>query len=194
MYAPALPVGGSFSAAFRRADAADGRPPGRRCVSGEENGRKRADGRTRLRGRSDLQREARAQPQPLNADFDAVDPAQYDALAIPGGPTPEYLRLNERLLQIVRHFAQANKPLAAICHAAQILVAAGVVAGLRLPGLPAVKPGTWSRAGALWRDVNETFSNAVADGNLVTAAAWPGHPEWMRKFLGGAGDEDRAVA
>ena len=96
--------------------------------------------------------------------------------------SPEYLRLNERLLQIVRHFAQANKPLAAICHAAQILVAAGVVTGRRCTAYPAVKPDL-VRAGALWRDVNETFSNAVVDGNLVTAAAWPGQPQWMRKFL-----------
>ncbi len=118
----------------------------------------------------------------LNADFDAVDPAQYDALVIPGGRSPEYLRLNERVLQIVRHFAQASKPLASICHGQQILVAAGVVTGRRLTAYPALKPDL-VRCGAVWRDVNETFSNAVVDGNLVTAAAWPGHPEWIRNFL-----------
>ena len=118
----------------------------------------------------------------LNADFDAVDLTKYDALVIPGGRAPEYLRLNERVLQIVRHFAQANKPLAAICHGPQILVAAGVITGRGLMAYPAVKPELM-RCGAIWKDVNETFSNAVVDGNLVTAAAWPGHPEWMRKFL-----------
>jgi protease I len=118
----------------------------------------------------------------INADFDAVDPAAYDALVIPGGRAPEYLRLNERVLEIVRHFAQAGKPLASICHGQQILAAAGVLRGRQLTAYPAVKPEVLGAGGA-WCDVNATFSNAVADGQLVTAAAWPGHPEWMRKFL-----------
>jgi protease I len=118
----------------------------------------------------------------VNADFDAVNPAGYDALVIPGGRAPEYLRLNERVLEIVRHFAVANKPIASICHGQQILVAAGVVEGRRCMAYPAIKPDL-IHCGAIWCDVNPAFSNAVADGNLVTAAAWPGHPEWMRKFL-----------
>jgi len=118
----------------------------------------------------------------LTADFAAVDPAQYDALVIPGGRSPEYLRLNERVLQIVRCFAEAGKPLASICHGQQILAAAGVIKGCHLTAYPAVKPEVVG-AGGVWCDVNETFSNAVVDGNLVTAAAWPGHPEWIRKFL-----------
>jgi protease I len=118
----------------------------------------------------------------LTADFDAVDPAAYDALVIPGGRAPEYLRLNDRVLEIVRHFAEAKKPLAAICHGPQILAAAGVVTGRRCMAYPAVKPEL-VRGGAEWHEVNETFSNAAVDGNLVTAAAWPGHPEWIRKFL-----------
>jgi protease I len=118
----------------------------------------------------------------INADFDAVDPAQYDALVVPGGRAPEYLRLNERVLQIVRHFAQASKPIATLCHGPQVLVAAGVLTGRRMTAYPAVKPEL-VRAGAVWRDPNDTYTNAVTDGNLVTAAAWPGHPEWLRKFL-----------
>lgn len=118
----------------------------------------------------------------INADFDAVDPARYDALIIPGGRAPEYLRLNDRVIEIVRHFAEAKKPLAAICHGQQILVTAGVVTGRRCMAYPAVKPDL-IRAGAVWCDINATFSNAVVDGNLVTAAAWPGHPEWIQKFL-----------
>jgi protease I len=118
----------------------------------------------------------------INADFDAVDPAQYEGLVIPGGRAPEYLRLNERVLQIARHFMEKAKPLAAICHGPQILVAAGVITGRRCMAYPAVKPDL-VRNGAIWPDVNDTYSNAVVDGNLVTAAAWPGHPEWMRKFL-----------
>ena len=118
----------------------------------------------------------------INADFDAVRPDDYDALVIPGGRAPEYIRLNPRVLEIVRAFARADKPIAAICHGQQVLVAAGVIEGKTCTAYPAVQPDV-VRAGAKWGEVNETFSNAYVDGNLVTAAAWPGHPEWMRKFL-----------
>ncbi|MCA1945740.1 MAG: DJ-1/PfpI family protein [Desulfovibrio sp.] len=119
----------------------------------------------------------------LNADFDAVDPTTYDALVIPGGRAPEYIRLNERVLEMVRHFASANKPIASVCHGQQVLVAAGVLGGKRCTAYPAVKPDILM-AGGTWQDFNATFSDACVDGNLVTAPAWPAHPEWMRKFLG----------
>ncbi|MBI3780461.1 MAG: DJ-1/PfpI family protein [candidate division NC10 bacterium] len=118
----------------------------------------------------------------LNANFEEIKPEAYDALVIPGGRAPEYLRLNEKVLDFVRHFAKANKPIASLCHGPQVLVAAGVIEGKRCTAYPAVKPEV-IRAGAKWGEVNETYSNAYADGNLVTAAAWPGHPEWIRKFL-----------
>jgi protease I len=118
----------------------------------------------------------------LSADFEAVDPSRYDALILPGGRAPEYLRLNERVLNLVRHFAQANKPLAAICHAPQTLVAAGVVAGRRCTAYPTVKPEL-AAAGAEWVAPNETLSNVYVDGNLVTSPCWPGHPEFLRQFL-----------
>ena len=119
----------------------------------------------------------------INADFDAIRAEDYDGLVIPGGRAPEYIRLNERVLEIVRGFANADKPIAAVCHGQQVLVAAGVIKGKRCTAYPAVKPDIL-QAGGEWGEVNETFSNAFVDGNLVTAAAWPGHPEWMRKFLG----------
>jgi len=118
----------------------------------------------------------------INADFNAVSVGDYDALVIPGGRAPEYIRLNARVLDIVREFAQADKPIAAICHGQQVLVAAGVVAGRTCTAYPAVKPDI-VQAGGVWREVNDTASNAVVDGNLVTAPAWPAHPEWMRAFL-----------
>ncbi|MDE2088449.1 MAG: DJ-1/PfpI family protein [Gammaproteobacteria bacterium] len=118
----------------------------------------------------------------LNADFDAVKLASYDALVIPGGRAPEYLRLDERVLDVVRHFVKEGKPIASICHGQQILAAAGVLEGRHCTAYPAVKPEVL-RAGAKWDEVNATYSNAYVDGNLVTAAAWPGHPEWIRKFL-----------
>jgi protease I len=118
----------------------------------------------------------------LNADFDAVEATDYDALVIPGGRAPEYIRLNEKVIAIVRSFDAAQKPIASICHGQQVLVAAGVLEGRTCTAYPAVKPDV-ERAGGKWGEVNESASNAYVDGHLVTAAAWPGHPEWMRKFL-----------
>lgn len=118
----------------------------------------------------------------LNATFAEIEPSDYDALLIPGGRAPEYLRLNARVIALVRHFADAGKPIAAICHGQQVLVAAGILAGKNCTAYPAVKPDI-VMAGGRWQDINETYSNAHVDGNLVTAPAWPAHPEWMRKFL-----------
>lgn len=116
----------------------------------------------------------------LNATFDEVSPEDYDALVIPGGRAPEYLRLNQRILEIVRHFAVAKKPIAAICHGAQILTTAGVVEGRNISAYPAVGPEV-IRAGGQYRDIS--IDQAEVDGNLVTAPAWPAHPAWLAKFL-----------
>jgi protease I len=118
----------------------------------------------------------------LNADFDAVDPAGYDALVVPGGRAPEYIRLNPKVIEIVQAMAKAGKPIASICHGQQVLVAAGVIGGKSCTAYPAVKPDI-EAGGGTWVDANDTASNAVVDGNLVTAPAWPAHPAWMREFL-----------
>jgi len=118
----------------------------------------------------------------INADFDEVSVANYDALVIPGGRAPEYLRLNERVIEIVKEFDQQNKPIAAICHGPQILAAADVLRGKSCSSYPAVGPDV-EKAGGKWIPNNDTFSNAFVDDNLVSAPAWPAHPEWMRKFL-----------
>lgn len=116
----------------------------------------------------------------LNADFDQVKASQYDALVIPGGRAPEYLRLNGAVLDIVRQFAKDNKPIAAICHGAQILTAAGVLKGKSCTAYPAVSPEI-NGAGAKWIDI--PVDQAYTDGNLVTAPAWPAHPQWLAQFL-----------
>jgi protease I len=116
----------------------------------------------------------------LNATFDNVRPEDYDALVIPGGRAPEYLRLNPRVLEIVRHFATAKKPIAALCHGPQILAAANVLQGKNCSCYPAVSPEV-TRAGATFADVSMT--DAVVDDNLVSAPAWPAHPTWLSKFL-----------
>lgn len=118
----------------------------------------------------------------LNYTFDGVDPARYDGLVLPGGRAPEYLRLDERVLEIVRHFSHKEKPIAAICHGLQILVAAGVVEGRRCQAYPAVKPEL-VQAGAVWDEPAAGLDNACIDGNLITAPAWPAHPAWMQAFL-----------
>lgn len=116
----------------------------------------------------------------LNATFDHVKPEEYDALVLPGGRAPEYLRLNARVIEIVHHFSKANKPIAAICHAAQILAAAGVLQGKKCSAYPAVGPDVTLAGGTY---VNLAMTEAVTDGLLVTAPAWPAHPAWLAQFL-----------
>lgn len=116
----------------------------------------------------------------LNADFDGVTAEDYDALVVPGGRAPEYLRLNEDVLAIVRHFAETGKPIAAICHGAQILAAAGVLKGKCASAYPAVGPEV-NASGGTYQDIGMT--EAHVDGNLVTAPAWPAHPAWLAAFL-----------
>ncbi len=116
----------------------------------------------------------------LNYTFDNVKPEDYDALVIPGGRAPEYIRLNERVLEIVRHFAEANKPIAAICHGLQVLAAAGVLKGRKVTAYPAVGPEVNAAGGEY---VEVPVHKAVVDGNIVSAPAWPAHPEWLAKFL-----------
>ncbi len=115
----------------------------------------------------------------LNQGFDVILPSEYDALVVPGGRAPEYLRLNPRVLDITRHFFETNKPVAAICHGIQLLAAAGVLQGRRLTAYPAVGPEVTACGGTY---VEVPVTEAVADGNLVTAPAWPAHPAWLAKF------------
>ncbi len=116
----------------------------------------------------------------LNATFAEVKPEDYDALLIPGGRAPEYLRLNPRVLAIVRHFFETNKPVAAVCHGAQILAAAGVLQGRKCSAYPACGPEV-REAGGDYADI--PVDQAVTQGNLVTAPAWPAHPAWLGQFL-----------
>jgi protease I len=116
----------------------------------------------------------------LNATFADIKPQDYDALVIPGGRAPEYLRLNPKVLEIVRYFAEADKPIAALCHGPQILAAAGVIKGKRLNAYPACQPDV-ELAGGIF--VSLKVTDATADGKLVTGPAWPAHPAWLAKFL-----------
>jgi protease I len=117
----------------------------------------------------------------LNATFDQVKPEDYDALVIPGGRAPEYLRLNLRVIEIVHHFSKTNKPIAALCHGAQILATANVIQGKKCSAYPAVGPEVTQAGGTF---VNLAMTDAIADGNLVSGPAWPAHAAWLAKFLG----------
>lgn len=116
----------------------------------------------------------------LNADFATIREGDYDALVIPGGRAPEYIRLNEAVLGLVRGFAENNKPIAAICHGPQVLAAAGVLRGRECAGYPAVGPDIAAAGG---KYVHLPMDQAIVDGRLVTAPAWPAHPDWLAKFL-----------
>ena len=116
----------------------------------------------------------------LNATFDHIKPENFDALVLPGGRAPEYIRLNPRVIEIVHHFVKANKPIASLCHGAQILTTADVLAGKKCSAYPAVGPDVTQAGGTF---VNLAMTEAIADGNLVTGPAWPAHPAWLAKVL-----------
>jgi len=116
----------------------------------------------------------------LNYSFSDISVSDYSGLVIAGGRAPEYLRLNEKVLDIVQYFFTANKPVAAICHGIQILTAADVVRGRKLTAYPAVGPEV-RLAGGEFQDIS--VNGAFVDGNLVTSPAWPAHPAFIREFL-----------
>ena len=115
----------------------------------------------------------------LQADvaFADVNPADYVALVIPGGRAPEYIRNDPDVQRIVQHFMSADLPVAQLCHAAQVLAAAGTLSGRRTAAYPALEPDVVA-AGAEFVD-----GGGVVDGQMVSARAWPDHPSWMREFI-----------
>ncbi|RZU42744.1 DJ-1/PfpI family protein [Edaphobacter modestus] len=116
----------------------------------------------------------------LNAAFDDIKPEDYDGLVVPGGRAPEYLRLNQRVLEIIRYFDSSGKPIAALCHGPQLLAAARVIAGKRLNAYPACAPEVELAGGTF---VPLEVTEAITDGNLVTGPAWPAHPAWLAQYL-----------
>jgi len=126
--------------------------------------------------------ESRGHNFELNATMADVDPSEYDALCVPGGRAPEYLRTHDAVIEVVQHFFEADKPVASLCHGPQILAAAGVLDGYEMTAYPAVR-AECEAAGCSWVD------GVVRDRNLVTGQAWPDHPEWLAEFLALLGDE-----
>ncbi len=116
----------------------------------------------------------------INADFDTINIASYDGLLITGGRSPEYLRLNEKVVNIVKYFMNANKPVAAICHGPQLLVATGLLQGRKLTAYPSVAPEIKACGGEY---IEVPMDASYVDGNLVTAPAWPAHPSWLANYI-----------
>ncbi|MEV7617894.1 DJ-1/PfpI family protein [Streptomyces sp. NPDC089799] len=114
---------------------------------------------------------------PADVAFADVDPGQYAALVIPGGRAPEYLRNDPEVKRITAAFTGADKPVAQICHGPLITAASGGLDGRRVTAYPALEPDVRGAGGAF------EDSEAVVDGTLVSARAWPDHPAWMREFL-----------
>jgi protease I len=114
---------------------------------------------------------------PADLAFSDVKPEDYVALVIPGGRAPEYIRNDPDVQRIIKHFFVDNMPVAQICHAPLALAAAGVLSGRRTAAYPALAPDVRA-AGAQF-----IVSEAVVDGNMVSARAWPDHPAWMREFI-----------
>jgi protease I len=109
--------------------------------------------------------------------FSDVEPSDYSAIVIPGGRAPEYIRNDPDFDRIVRHFFSEEKPVAQLCHAPLALASVGVLEGRRTAAYPALQPDM-EAAGAEYVD-----SAGVVDGTMVSARAWPDHPEWMREFI-----------
>ncbi|ARG18720.1 TPA: DJ-1/PfpI family protein [Acinetobacter nosocomialis] len=116
----------------------------------------------------------------INYDFDAVNTKDYVGLVIPGGRAPEYLRMNKRVVEIVREFDRVKKPIAAVCHGAQLLAAADILKDRLCSAYPACAAEV-KLAGGQYADIAVT--EAVTDGHLVTAPAWPAHPAWLAQFV-----------
>jgi protease I len=116
----------------------------------------------------------------LNADFDKISASDYDALYIPGGRAPEYLRLNPKVISMIQHFSEAEKPIASICHGAQLLTTAQIIKGKQVSAYPACEPEV-TMAGANY--VSLEMDEAITDGMLVTAPAWPAHPAMLKQFV-----------
>ena len=116
----------------------------------------------------------------LTKTFEEVEFDDYEGLFITGGRSPEYIRLNNKVLTLVKMFVKSGKPVAAICHAIQVLTAADVLHGRKVTCYPACSPDV-ALAGGTYVEVAPDQS--VVDGNLITSPAWPGNTAILRDFV-----------
>uniref|UniRef100_A0A9I9DGC1 DJ-1/PfpI domain-containing protein n=1 Tax=Cucumis melo TaxID=3656 RepID=A0A9I9DGC1_CUCME len=132
--------------------------------------------------------ESRGHNFALNATFDEIDFDKYDGLVIPGGRAPEYLAINSSVQSLVRKFSESGKPIATVCHGQLILAAAGLVRGRKCTAYPPVGP-VLAAAGASWIEP-ESLAACAIDGNLITAATYESHPQYIQLFVKALGGND----
>ena len=108
-----------------------------------------------------------------NLSFDEVDITQYDALLVPGGWAPDYLRRLDSVLSFVQYMDKQNRVIGQICHAGWVLSSAGILEGRTVTSTPGIKHDLMY-AGATWVDIP-----AVRDGNIVSARRPPDLPDYL---------------
>jgi len=113
----------------------------------------------------------------VDITFNKVNPEEYDGLIIPGGKAPEKIRIIPKVISIVKHFFENNKPIAAICHGPQVLISAGVVKGKKVTSYIGIRDDIIA-AGGLYEN-----REVVVDEYLVTSRHPPDLPAFMREFL-----------
>jgi protease I len=126
----------------------------------------------------DITRESPSYHLAATVAFRDVDPADYTGLFLTGGRAPEYIRYDADLMRIVRHFFDQQKPVAVVCHGAEIVAAANVISGRRLATVAKCQLDVELCGGTF---VNE---GCVRDGNMVSGRTWHDQHKYMREFMG----------
>ena len=125
----------------------------------------------------DITREGPSYHLAAKVAFRDVDPAEYTGLFLTGGRAPEYIRYDADLMRIVRHFFAEGKPVAVVCHGAEIVAAADVIRGRRMATVAKCQKDVEFSGG---RYVNES---CVRDGNMVSGRTWHDQHHYMREFM-----------
>ncbi|MBI4494065.1 MAG: type 1 glutamine amidotransferase [Chloroflexi bacterium] len=116
-------------------------------------------------------------PVKVDAEADTVDARQFDAIVIPGGYAPDYMRRHPAMVRLVRQAHDQGRIVAAICHAGWMLASAGVLRGRTVTGFRSIKDDL-VHAGATYVD-----QEVVRDGNLITSRFPQDLPAFMREII-----------
>ena len=122
-----------------------------------------------------------------NRVFDEVRVEDYEAILLIGGRAPEYLRNNQRVIEIVQEFHRLQKFVLAICHGVQVLVKAGLVKGTCMTCYEHVRYEVESAGGYY------STQEAVRDGKIITAQTWQSHPDFYRLVFAALLEEQPAA-
>ena len=126
---------------------------------------------------SDAYTEKNGRKLPVDLAFSEVEVERYQALIIPGGRAPEYIRVDPDVRRITEWFFAKDLPVGTICHGPQVPAVYGLLQGRRTASFPPLT-GDMENAGATVVDAPD-----VVDGNMVSCRGWPDMPEWSRAFM-----------